>query len=69
MMGVLRVATAEATDNDRSQGDETNRLMKRLGPLLAMGPSAEQRTGPHAGDPSSLEKEANVVPHRRVGNA
>jgi len=49
MMGVLRVATAEATENGRSARDETNRLMKWLGPLLAIGHSVgKQRTRPAA---------------------
>jgi AcrR family transcriptional regulator len=36
MMGVLRVANAEATQHDRSARLETNRLMKRIGTLLAI---------------------------------
>jgi len=41
MMGVLRVATAEATEHGRSARLETNRLMKRIGPLLGIGHASE----------------------------
>ncbi len=42
MMGVLRVANVEAAAHERSARLETNRLMKRIGPLLAIGGAAEQ---------------------------
>jgi AcrR family transcriptional regulator len=42
MMGVLRVATAEATEHGRSARVETNRLMKRIGPVLGISNASEE---------------------------